>query len=130
MSCDCNVNLCINQGADWAALVTVQKSDGTNADLTGYQAQAQIREGPADQDWLVAATIQCTVALPNFVSLFIANVNTSQLSGIYYCWDLQLVSPTNLVSTILRGDVNVTPQVTRNPAVNPVLAGYSYGMQQ
>lgn len=120
MSCGCQMDLCIYQGDDWAGQVTVlNAADGTPADLTGYTAQAQIRKAPADQAWWVAAEITCTVNPPNFISLQLTNQQTTLLTAIYYQWDLQIVSPAGLISTIMGGDVNVTLQVTREPGVTP-----------
>lgn len=109
-----NCNLCIYQGDDWAAWVTVLNcADGTPADLTGYTAQAQIRSGPADQSHRVSAEITATVCPPNNLSLSLASQQTTWLRGLFYCWDLQLTTAAGLIITILRGNVQVSPQVTR-----------------
>jgi len=104
----------IVQGDDTLFLVTVLNStDGSAADLTGYSAQAQIRTGPADQSQYVMAEIQCTVAPPNFISLFLTSAQTRQLSGLYYRWDLELITPAGYTYTLMCGDVEVTSEVTR-----------------
>lgn len=105
-------DLNIYQGDDWAATVTVRNCDGTQADLTGYTAQAQIRTGIADQTWKVAADILCAVSPPG-VSLSLTGLQTTLLTEPVYQWDLQLVSPDGIVTTILGGQVNMAFEVTR-----------------
>lgn len=104
-------NLAIYQGDDYAALVTVQNADRTPADLTGYVANAQMRLGPADHNPQVVVEIAAAITPPNTISLNIPHATTAQLSG-QYAWDLQLVSPGNIITTILAGQANVTLQVT------------------
>src|SRR5215467_3455291 len=108
-SCD----LAIYQGDDWSASVTVLRGDLTPADLTGYTATSQIRAGVADQAPMVAAVIQATIVLPNFVSLYLPHAQSVLLPGSDYRWDVQLVSPSGQITTILAGEVLVTQEVTR-----------------
>lgn len=114
-------DLCIFQGDDWAAWVTVlNAADGSVPDLTGWTANAQIREGPADQVGVVAAEITATVVTPNNVSLYLPSLASTGLYGLYYCWDLQLTTNTGMLTTIVRGDVTVTKDVTREPGTEGV----------
>jgi hypothetical protein len=106
-------DLDIYQGDDWGATVTVLNEDGTTANLTGYTAQAQIRTGPADQSKYVMAEMTCAVALPNTVSLSLTHAQTLGLQDFFYVWDLQLITNQNMTVTIIRGQVNVTAEVTR-----------------
>jgi hypothetical protein len=111
--------LYLYQGDDWAALITVNNCDGTPFDLTDYAINAQIREGPADQTWRINATFTCAVvtplpgAIPNQISISLTNQQTTALRNLNYVWDLQIVSPAGIVTTIVSGPVQVTPTVTR-----------------
>jgi hypothetical protein len=109
-----NGDLCIYQGDDFACVLTIlNAADGTPADLTDFTAQSQIRTGPADQaPGMVAATMLCTVLVPNQVSLWLPREQTQSLSG-QYLWDLQLSSSAGNVTTVLGGNCNVMPEVTR-----------------
>lgn len=106
-------NLDIYQGDDPAWRVTVMTTDSppVPADITGYTASAQIRRAVADVDPVVVATIATTVTSPN-VFLSLTHTQTALLSG-RYVWDLQLTAPGGGVSTILKGNVIVTSEVTR-----------------
>lgn len=104
-------NLVLYQGDDYAAVVTVSNGGGS-LDLTGYTAQAQIRMGPADSNPQVVVEIDTSVDPPNQIGLTIPSDITGQLSGVY-AWDLQVIDPNGVVSTLLAGNVTVTPEVTR-----------------
>lgn len=111
-----NGNLCIYQGDDFACILTVLNwADGSLADLTDFTAQSQIRTGPADQTpGQIAASLVCTVLVPSGqISLWIPREETARLSDLYYTWDLQLTSSAGNVTTILTGNCNVMPEVTR-----------------
>jgi hypothetical protein len=109
-------DLAIYQGDDWAATVAVNNCDGTTADLTGYTAQAQIRTGIADQTAAVAAQLLCAVAPPNEISISLTSAQTTLLTQPVYRWDLQITSPTGIITTILAGAVNMQFEVTRMAA--------------
>lgn len=109
-------DLLIYQGDDWAATVTVTNNDGTLPDLTGWSSQSQFRVGIADQVPAIAAELQCTVVPPNGVSLYLSHDQTVLLISPSYLWDMQLTSPAGDVTTLLRGNVDVILEVTREAA--------------
>jgi len=104
-------NLDLYQGDLYSGVVTVRNEDGTNADITGYSAKAQIRRAVADEDTDVVVDITTTVASPS-VNLSIPSAITASLSGDYV-WDLQLTTPTGAIITVIRGKAKVTSEVTR-----------------
>src|SRR5262245_2750693 len=106
-------DLLLFQSDDYSGTVTVYASDGTPANITGYTALAQIRRAVADQEPVVAVTIGTTITSPN-VALAIPGAQTKTLSG-QYVWDLQLTSPTNIVTTVVKGKVKVELEVSRLP---------------
>lgn len=106
-------DLTLYQGDDWAAMVTVSNPDGTVPDLTGYTAQAQIREGIADQAWYVEAKLLCAVVPPNQISISLTSRQTTRLKQPSYRWDLQLISPDGIITTIMAGEVKMLFEVTR-----------------
>ncbi len=103
-------DLRIYQGDDFGAVVTVNGGEPPDV-IAGYTAQAQIREDTADNCPDVAAEIATEVVSP-LVNLTIPADVTVNLCG-QYVWDLQLIDPDGVVSTILAGNVVVTPEVTR-----------------
>lgn len=107
--------ICLYQGDDWAGLVTVNGCDGAPFDLTGYNVQAQIRQGPADQSWRICACFLPAIILPNQISISLTHRQTACLRNLNYRWDLEIVSPEGIITTVVAGQVNVTPQVTAEP---------------
>lgn len=107
--------ICVNQGDDWAGQVTVNNCDGTPMDLTGYTVHAQMRSGPADQTWRIAACFTTAILLPNVITISLTHRQTTCLRNPQYVWSMEIVSPDGIVTTVVAGQVNVTPQVTREP---------------
>jgi hypothetical protein len=106
-------NLMIYQGDDYQAVVTV--SDGVTPPgqiLTGYTAQAQIRNGPADTNAAILVEIETAMASPD-INLTIPHADTVTLTNGPYAWDLQLIAADGTINTILAGAVYVTLEVTR-----------------
>lgn len=108
-------DLSLYQGDDYSGVVLVLKADGSDADLTGYSARAQIREDVADAASEVIAEIATTIQ-DNTVLLAIAKEVTALLCG-RYVWDLELTSETGGVTTIAKGNVIVGQEVTRPAAM-------------
>jgi hypothetical protein len=104
-------DLYVYQGDDFGAMVTVLNEDGTEADITGYTARAQIRPDIADLA-NVSAEITTVVSSP-YVNLSLLHDQTVELCGGRYVWDLELTSPANAITTALAGKVFVTAEVTR-----------------
>ena len=105
-------DLSLYQGDTYKATVTVTNEDGSPADLTGYSAEAQLRTDVADKAPTVVADMTAAIRAPNFVDLSLASSITDSLTG-RYAWDLQLVSGTGEITTVLAGKVLVTQEVTR-----------------
>jgi len=106
-------DLKINQGSDYRGTVQVYSEDGSDADLTGYTAQAQIRRDVADKCPEVAAEIEITIdPLPGLVHLFVPSSVTVTLCG-RYVWDLDLTDPGGVTSTVMDGQAIVRQEVTR-----------------
>lgn len=105
-------DLQIYQGDDFTGVVTVSNGSTPPEEiLVGYIAQAQIRDDVADESTEVVLEIQTAIESP-FITLFIPRAQTVDLCG-EYVWDLQITSPSDVVTTILKGDVRVTQEVTR-----------------
>jgi hypothetical protein len=105
-------DLLIYQGDDYAAQVYVSH-DGITPDqvLLNYTAKAQIRNGYADDFPNVIVEMQAFVATP-YINLSIPKAQTLNLMGDYL-WDLQVIDPNGMVTTILAGSATVLQEVTR-----------------
>ena len=104
-------DLKITQGDDYSAIVTVRNSDGSLANIAAYTASAQIRSDSADLSPLIVS-FSASVSSP-YVYLSIPHSQTILLTETRYVWDLQLVSSTGIITTIMRGEVFPIAEVTR-----------------
>ena len=105
-------DLAIYQGDDYAATVTVSNPDGTAANLAGYVAEAQIRAVLGDTSASPVASLACAIS-GSVVSLSLTHDQTKAFTSAGYVWDLQLISPSGWITTILAGQVWVTLEVTK-----------------
>jgi hypothetical protein len=108
-------DLTLMQGDTFGATVTIYQPDGTTPlNLTGFVVNAQIRRGPADQYTEIAAVINLVISDPaaGTIALSLGPTVTALLTGQYQ-WDLQLISPGGIVTTVLRGKVTMVAEVTR-----------------
>jgi hypothetical protein len=102
-------DLAIYQGDSYVAYVTVAGGDDI---IAGYAARAQIRTDVADAASAVVVEMDTVVASPN-VTISIPPDKTATLTDDSYVWDLQVTSPAGVVTTLLRGNVEVLQEVTR-----------------
>jgi len=100
------INLVLYQGDDFYMDLTVKNSDGSNADLTGQTAQAQIRSSPGATD--ITATFIATIS-SNIVHLHLAHAEAAKVVG-QGAWDCQLVGVNT--TTIAAGWVQGSAEVT------------------
>jgi len=109
-------DLAIYEGDDYICQITVMYEDGTTpADLTGYAAKAQIRTAVADSAPTVTAEFNASIS-GNVITLILPHTQSSQLRGTAFMWDAQITSPSNWITTLLCGAVNVTQDITRDQA--------------
>lgn len=113
------LNITIDQGSTWIKSITWQNSEGTAYDLSTWEARMMIRKHYADNDKnspLIYLTnndgITLGAASNNVIIVIEDNITESIPGGTYY-YDVELISPSQEVSKLLRGKVFVLPEVTR-----------------
>ncbi|HSS11135.1 MAG TPA: hypothetical protein VLL25_14710 [Acidimicrobiales bacterium] len=106
------VDLNVFQGDTFAlqVVVSVAGEPATPADLAGYEAASQIRSIPSAEE--VLADFTATIA-ENVIHLLLASDQTAVLPARGGAWDVQVTAADGRVTTLLRGRVAVTEQVTR-----------------
>lgn len=110
------VNLDVFQGDTFGTEIDFFNADGTDADLTGYTALAQIRADVADVAPEVIAELVINIVLPNTINLSLPYDVTERMTQDYV-WDLQLTDSADVRTTPMGGDVRVTLEVSRALAV-------------
>lgn len=108
----------IEQGATLSIAVTWKDSNSTPVNLTGYTARSQFRQTYESSSTVLslttenggialggtAGTIQLTASATTTAGL------TAPANGV---WDLELVSGAGVVTRLLQGAYQITPEATR-----------------
>jgi hypothetical protein len=107
----------VEQGSTWRRVLTVN-DDGGPADLTGYSARMQVRETVGSPAPLLELTTETgggiTVDGPaGQLTLLITDEASTAWTWRYGVYDLELESPGGEVERLLRGELQVDPEVTR-----------------
>lgn len=110
-------NTIIDQGADWFFNVTYDNPDGTPVNLTGYTAALQLRSLPTDATAVLSLATGSGITITAITGLVAIHATATQTrsidEGIYY-YDLEITSPgTSVVTRLIQGQVEVSPEVTR-----------------
>jgi hypothetical protein len=105
-------NIVIDQGTDFSTTITIEDSNSTPFDLTGYTANGHIRKHYASS---TATVLNCAIA-PNQsgkITLSLSRAKTSALEAGRYVYDVEITSGANTVTRLIEGIVTITPEVTR-----------------
>ena len=93
-------------GDDWPGVIDVKNPDGSRGDITGWTAQAYLRQGIITSGMPIEGAISAEIVPPDVVQVLVNHDITNALRGMY-CWDLKLIDPNGLITTIMFGTVNV-----------------------
>jgi len=104
-------NLVIDQGSSFSTLVTLVDSANSLIDLTGYSASSQIRKHYTSSN---SQSFSISLGGANgTVTLSLTSTQTSSIVAGRYVYDVEITSPSSLVTRIVEGIVTVTPEVSR-----------------
>jgi hypothetical protein len=110
-------NIDVKQGATFQLTITWKDSAGTAIDLTNYTARAQARLTYDTSTTIFSLTSSSGITLggaAGTIALVIAAGTTATLTAPWSgVWDLELVSGAGIVTRLLEGTANVSPEVTR-----------------
>lgn len=114
-------DLNINQGATYTLdVLGVKTAAGTDLNITGYAVRAQIRRRVTDA--AIVAAFTCTIVTPAIgafrISLTAAETTALPSSGskdepLECVYDVEIESPSGVVSRVLEGAAFISPEVTR-----------------
>ena len=108
----------INQGADWYINFVYQDTTtGTPINITGYTAALQLRSLPSDTTSALSLSSPSSgitiTGASGLVAVHATAVQTGAIVAGYYYYDVEITSPTNVVTRLVQGQILVSPQVTR-----------------
>ena len=105
------VNIVIDQGTDFETSVSLTDATGSQLDLTGMSAAAQIRKHHTSSNSTAFSTALANAT--GTLTLTLNNSVTSALTAGRYVYDVELTDSSSKIGRILEGIVTVTPEVTR-----------------
>ena len=111
-----NYSTTIDQGADWYINFIYQDSTGTAINLTGYTAALQIRSLPSDPTSFLSLTSSSGIVITPATGKLAVHATAAQTGAIdagRYYYDLEITSPTAMITRLVQGQVQVSAQVTR-----------------
>ena len=110
-------NIFIEQGATFYQPLVWKDSAGTAIDVTNFTARMQVRRSLQSSDIIIALTTEngrITVGTDDgSIVLSISATDTAALSTFFGVYDLEVESPTGVVTRLLEGGVEVSREVTR-----------------
>lgn len=118
-------NLLIQQGETFSRTITITDNQTVPVpiNLTGYTARASIR--PSADSSTITASFVCTFAPDRTTGVIVISLTDTVTSGIpttgktaydklaKYQWDMEIISAGGVVTRLLNGLVEVSPEVTR-----------------
>jgi hypothetical protein len=106
----------IDQGADWFFNVTYENPAGTPVNLTSYTAALQLRSLPESTTAVLSLATGSGITITGATGLVAVRATAAQtgaiIAGDYY-YDLEITSPSGVVTRLVQGQALVNPQVTR-----------------
>ncbi len=106
-------DISVDQGTDFSAEVSVDDSDGTLANLTGYTVAGQIRKTYTSS---TAVNFVCIVsgASTGEITISLSNTVTAAMKPGRYVYDVEITKTSNGIKTrVIEGQVTVNPGVTQ-----------------
>ena len=111
-----NYNLLIEQGATFTQEFVWKDSAGTPIDLTGCSARMKIRKLKTDEVVVSLTSPSGGIVLDELegrITITISAENTSLLPVCDGRYDLEIVQPSDVVTRLVQGDVEISAEVTR-----------------
>ena len=106
----------IDQGADWFFNVTYEQPAGTPVNITNYTAALQLRSLPQSATAVLSLTTGSGITITGASGLVAVHATAVQTGAIVagdYYYDLEITSPSGVVTRLVQGQALVNPQVTR-----------------
>ena len=104
-------NIVIDQGTTFSTSINLTDDNGDPLNLAGYTGRSQMRK-----HYTSSNSHSFTVTLNEgmgTIELAMTSTQTANIVPGRYVYDVEVVSPANVVSRVLEGIVTVTPEVTR-----------------
>jgi hypothetical protein len=112
-----NYNTVIDQGADWFINFSYKNPNGTPVNLLLYTAALQIRTSPLAKTSVLTLTTSnggiTITANTGTIAVHATSTQTAAIINGKYAYDLEITSAESVVTRLIQGTIQVSPQVTR-----------------
>ena len=111
-------NFTIEQGATFTRTFKYKDANGNPVDLymdgDGYSARMEIKDKIGGSQLFFASTsnLKLSISNTNFITLTIDDGTTSQFNFSNAVYDLEIISPTGVVTRLLQGKIKLSREVT------------------
>lgn len=102
----------IDQGSTFSTTINVNDASGSTQNLVGYSARSMMRKSYYSSS-ANNFTVEITNPANGEISISMTAANTANLKSGRYVYDLEMESPSGVVTRIVEGIVIVLPNVTR-----------------
>ena len=106
-------NLFIDQDADFTTTVTVNDSNGSALDLTGYTALAMIRKTYQSSTATTFTSAFVSPRTTGQITISLTDVQTAALEDGRYVYDLVITDSSGIKTRVVEGIATVSPSVSR-----------------
>lgn len=106
-------NLFIDQDADFTTTVTVNDSNGSALDLTGYTALAMIRKTYQSSTSTTFTSAFVSPRTTGQITISLTDVQTAALEDGRYVYDLVITDASGTKTRVVEGIATVNPSVSR-----------------
>lgn len=105
-------NLYIDQGSTFTSTVTVEDANDNAVNITDYTLRGQIRKSYAST---TATNFTTTIsdATNGKFTITLSSVQTGALKAGRYVYDVEVISPSGVVTRVVEGQVTINPRVTQ-----------------
>jgi len=105
-------NLFVDQGSDYANVLTVESATGAPLNLTDYTVKSQMRKSYTSS---IAYNFVATVPNPSTgeILLSLSAADSEEIPPGRYLYDVEITSSLNIKTRVVEGIVTMTPQITQ-----------------
>ena len=106
-------NIIIDAGADFNQIFTLEGSNNSALNLSGYTATAKMKKHPASLNDTATFSVSVVNALLGQLKISLGSATTKDIKPGRYSYDILLVSNAGIKSRVIGGSAIVTAGVTR-----------------
>ena len=106
-------NIVIDAGADFNQIFTLEGSNNSALNLTGYSATAKMKKHPASLNDTATFSVSIVNAQLGQLKISLGSATTKDIKPGRYSYDILLVSNAGIKSRVIGGSAIVTAGVTR-----------------